>query len=394
MTKNHLSKNRPDSFAEIGAYTDSYFSNTAKCVRADGDTDVVYVVFLRVPCIFAPEIAVDWLKGLADKNSFNIKIESPFKTGDIVAAGEPLLYITGSFERLVTCETFLLQKIGFACVAALQAYSACKTLPGIPFISMGARHCTGLEMQEMMDYAASIGGRVAEREVGAKGFINGASDATAGFFGQEKGMGTMPHNLIGYYGSTVAAAKAFRKHCPDKAFIVLPDFFGTEITAAIEVAKACPQEAENGTLSFRIDTHGGRYMEGLSHDESIEVLHKYAPHMLKEHWTEKQLKVLYGQGVSVAAIWHFKTALAEAGFPNVGCAGSSGFNTEKCMLMAQAKAPLTAVGTGSFIPSHFHGTFATADVIKYGTTFRVKKGRDYLVERYKKAQHKEGLFLL
>ncbi|MBI1301429.1 MAG: nicotinate phosphoribosyltransferase, partial [Alphaproteobacteria bacterium] len=363
---------------EITEWTDSYFTNTAKCVKADGENTVTYAVFIRTPSMFAPEMVTGWLKEVARHEGFDVVLESPYQPGDIVPAGEPQLYITGPFSKLVECETLFLQKVGAVAVAALNAYKSCKELPDIPFIAMGARHCVGMEMQEMMDYAASVGSQAARDELGAKGFINGASNATAHFFGQEKGAGTMPHALIGYYGSTLKAAQAFRRECPDKPFVVLVDFYGQEITDAIEVARHFPEEAANGTLGFRLDTHGGRYLEGLDHDKSIEVIHKYAPHMMQEEWSEKELKILYGRGVSVANILHFKNEMIKAGFPNVGVLGSSGFNEQKCRMMNLAKAPLTGVGTGSYIPDNFHETYATADVFNYDGNLRIKIGRKYL----------------
>ena len=51
----------------------------------------------------------------------------------------------------------------------------------------------------------------AQKELNAFGFIGTANDATAHFFGKNKGMGTMPHALVGYAGSTLAAAKLFYK---------------------------------------------------------------------------------------------------------------------------------------------------------------------------------------
>jgi nicotinate phosphoribosyltransferase len=47
-------------------------------------------------------------------------------------------------------------------------------------------------MQEMMAYAASVGGAAARRE-GAKGFIGNANDGTAHWYGEKAGRGTMPH---------------------------------------------------------------------------------------------------------------------------------------------------------------------------------------------------------
>ena len=380
--KNTLYDKRVTSREDITLWTDSYFTNSRQCAERDGDKEVTYAVFVRSPAMFAPDLAVSWLKEVAKKEGFDVIFESRYQPGDIVPAGEAQLYITGPFTKLAECETFLLQKIGAVSVAALNAYRACQELPDIPFIAMGARHCCGTEMQEMMDYAASIGGKTAQRQLGAKGFINGASNATAHFFGQEEGMGTMPHALIGYYDSTLEAAKAFKAAHPEKPFIVLNDFDGKEITDSIDVCQAFPEEAKNGSLGFRLDTNGARYIEGLNHDSSIEVLHNFAPQMMIESWEEEQLKVLYGKGVSVAAIWHFRHEMDKAGFPNIKIIASSGFNAEKCKMMAMAKAPLDGVGTGSYIPSDFHKTYATADIFRYDGSTRVKAGREYLAERY------------
>src|SRR3546814_16163602 len=88
----------------------------------------------------------------------------------------------------------------------------CCDLPNARFLAMDARHCAGAEMAEMMAYEASVGGRAARPDVGAAGFIGNASDATAHYFGNEQGFGTMPHALIGYPGSTHLAADLYYEH--------------------------------------------------------------------------------------------------------------------------------------------------------------------------------------
>jgi nicotinate phosphoribosyltransferase len=76
-----------------------------------------------------------------------------------------------------------------------------------------------------------------------------------------------------------------------------------------------------------------------------------------------------------------REALDEAGFPRVRIVGSSGFSVEKCRVMADAKAPLDVVGTGSFLPEAWSETYATADVIAYGGQPRVKVGREFLFRK-------------
>tara|TARA_R110002124_G_scaffold287216_1_gene471514 strand:- start:204822 stop:206009 length:1188 start_codon:yes stop_codon:yes gene_type:complete len=382
------------SRAAITRWTDSYFTNTAKCVESDGESMVTYAVFIRSPSMFAPKMAAEWLKEVAKEGGFNVKLESKFEPGDFVPSGEPQFYISAPLSKMAECETLFLQKVGAVAVAALNAYNSCIELPDTPFIAMGARHCVGMEMQEMMDYAASVGSEAAIKNKKAQGFINGASNATSHFFGKSLGTGTMPHALIGYYGATLPAAQAFRKQCPDKPFTVLVDFNGKEISDAIEVAQHFPKEAADGTLGFRLDTHGGRYLEGLDHQKSIDVLNQNAPGILSQNWDESEEKILIGPGVSVANIWHFKNELAKAGFPNVGCIGSSGFGPKKCRIMNLAKAPLTGVGTGSYIPKDFDATYATADIFEYDGDYKIKVGREYLGERYKESRKASELKIL
>ena len=49
--------------------------------------------------------------------------------------------------------------------------------------------------------------------------------------------------------------------------------------------------------------------------------------------------------------------------------------------MATAKAPIDAIGTGSFLPTNWHETYATADIVAYGGRPLVKVGREFLLRR-------------
>ena len=159
-----------------------------------------------------------------------IEIDQRYGEGKWVGAGEPMMYITGSFFHLVDLETIFLQKLGPACVAAYNAWTMCADMPKTAFLAMDARHCAGQEMAEMMAYAASVGSARAKRKVGAVGFIGNATHATAHFFGREQGLGTMPHALIGYAGSTLRAAEMYHETYPGEAMTVLVDYFAREIS--------------------------------------------------------------------------------------------------------------------------------------------------------------------
>jgi nicotinate phosphoribosyltransferase len=211
------------SSTEVARWTDTYFLRTKETVGRFGDKRVTYAVFMRRPVIAAPRLAVSWLERIARERGFEIEIEQRYREGQWVGAGEPLLYITGSLFHLSDLETILLMKLGPACVAAYNAFTMCADLPKVAFLAMDARHCAGTEMADAMAYAASVGSDRARRKVGAIGFVGNATDATAHYFGNEKGMGTMPHALIGYAGSTLRAAEMFQETFPDQNLTVLVD---------------------------------------------------------------------------------------------------------------------------------------------------------------------------
>jgi len=368
---------------EISAQTDHYFKRTKETVRRYGDVLATYAVFMRRPVIFTPRLAVEWLQQVAEVRGVSFDIRQMYEEGDWVGAGEPLMYITGSLVHLVDLETLYLQKLGAPCVAAYNAYSMCKDLPGTAFLAMDARHCAGAEMAEMMAYAASVGSAAAQREVEAKGFVGCASDFTAHYFGLQAGLGTMPHALIGYAGSTVRAAEMFVETFPDAPLTVLVDYYGMEITDALAVCHRLSEKAGRGDISVRLDTHGGRFVEGLDPSLSYAVLEKHVPKAVRQYRTEDELRWLVGTGVSAAAVYHMRDSLDAAGFGKVGIVASSGFNAAKCRVMGAVRAPLDVVGTGSYLPENWRETYATADVVAYDGRVSVKVGREFLLSKLK-----------
>jgi nicotinate phosphoribosyltransferase len=364
---------------DVPRLTDRYFVRSKEIVGRFGDVRVTYALFLRRPVISAPRLALDWLNRMARERGTSFQIELLHKEGGWVGAGEPILYLTGSFYHLVDLETLLLQLLGPPCVAAYNAYTMCVDLPDVAFLAMDARHCAGSDMAELMAYAASVGSDAARRDAGAKGFVGNATDMTAHYFGQDSGKGTMPHALIGYAGSTLRAAEMFHEVFPDQDLVILPDYFGREVSDTLEVCRRFPEFAAAGRIGVRLDTHGSRFLEGLDPQGSYAVLDRHVPRSIRGYRTEAELKHLVGTGVSAAAIWRLREKLDEAGFPRVRIIGSSGFGLAKCRVMAYADAPLDVIGTGSFLPENWPETYATADIISYDGTPRVKLGREFLL---------------
>jgi nicotinate phosphoribosyltransferase len=376
-----VNEDTADLEAEIAARTDVYFKRTKDIVRRYGDVRVTYAIFMRRPVIYCPRLMVEWLERVAAARGTRFDISSPLAEGAWVGAGEPLLYLSGPLVHLVDLETIYLQKLGASCVAAYNAYSMCCDLPKAQFLAMDARHCAGHEMAEMMAYAAAVGSRAAQRDVGAVGFIGNATDATAHFFGAPRGFGTMPHALIGYAGSTVRAAEMFAERFPGEPMTVLVDYFGREVSDAVAVCRRFPELVAQGKLGVRLDTHGGRYAEGLDPAASYAVLERHVPNAIRQYRSEEELRWLVGTGVTAASVWHLRDALDEAGFSKVRIVVSSGFTPAKCKVMASVQAPIDAVGTGSYLPERWMETYATADIVAYDGKPSVKVGREFLLPR-------------
>ena len=361
--------------------TDTYFRNTRRIVQENGDCEVEYAVFMRRPVTYAGRLAIGWLRAMAAHRDAEVEVEEPHIDGAWVGSGEVLCYIRGPFETLVDLETIFLQRLGASCVAAYNAYNMCVELPDVAFLAMDARHCAGSDMAELMAYGASVGSKKAKAKTGAIGFTGSSTDATAHFFGQERGAGTMPHALVGYAGSTLRAAQMFHESVPDAPLTVLVDYFGKEITDSLEVANHFPELVASGRLAFRLDTHGGRFSEGLDTPQSYAVLDRHVPYATRGYRTDSELKHLMGTGVSVAAVWHLRETLDANGFDKVRIVASSGFGPDKCRMFSFAKAPVDVIGTGSFLPQIWSETYATADIISYDGKPCVKSGREFLLRK-------------
>ena len=260
--------------ASIPHYCDKYFEKARNCVEPDAVA--TYGVFLRHDSICAVQLALDFLLEVP-----GIKIERHFEEGALVPAETPLFSYTAKLVDVIEAETQMLQRVGFSCICAMNAYAMARVCPNIPFLDMHARHAAGTDMVLYAAYGASIGSKTAQMG-GAKGFVGSSLDLTAHFYNTKVGLGTQPHVLIGYAGSTLAAIKLFMARNPDDNFITaLVDYYGQEITDSLEVAEWWKAEnvgALGKILGVRLDTHGGRFAEGLDYDKSVgivgEWLHK------------------------------------------------------------------------------------------------------------------------
>ena len=374
-----MSNKELEEFLDLN--TDYYFKKTKSIILKYRDVEVTYAIFMRRPVLFCPSLAIKWLRKVEKIRKTKFGIEMCYDEGDWVGAGEPLMFLSGTFSQLVELETIYLQLIGPSSVAAYNAYKMCSDLPNTKFMAMDARHCAGPAMHELMAYGASVGSKKAIRELKAIGFAGSSCKLTSPYFDNSNALGTMPHALIGYAGSTLKAAKYYHNVFPKEPLVVLVDYFGKEISDTLEICDSFNNLIKKEKLFIRLDTHGGRYVEGLDMEKSYNVLEKFNPSCIRTYRNEQELKWLVGAGVSAAAIIYLRNKLNESGYENVKIIASSGFTPAKCKLFSVAKVPIDIIGTGSYIPDLWEETYATSDVIKYNGNNLVKKGREFLFKK-------------
>lgn len=386
----------------VAERADAYFLKTSEIVAAHGDARVTYAVFLRSDAVVALDRAIAFLREIYPADAaIPLEISRPVPEGALVASGKPMLYVAGSLVALSPIETLLLQRVGLPCVSAFNAFSMCQALPDAAFMAMEARHASGDDMHLAASYGAAVGSRVAKL-MGARGFVGTSTDLAAPLYDTPRGLGTMPHSLIGYakaralfegrdpadVNATLEAAKLYVAQFPDEArHTVLVDYDGREVSDALGVCRwfyAAGGPAESGkSLAFRLDTHGGRHLEGLDWDESVRTLlkwtHRHTPGEVAKlalagfdldelggmTSDEVRDKFLFGTGVTAAAVIFFRKALDDAGFKEPLIVASSGFDTLKCRVFGNLSAPVDVVGTGSFLPSRLSRAYATADIVRY-----------------------------
>ncbi len=388
--------------APVAQMTDKYFTNTRLVVEANGDVDVIYAVFLRRRCIAALEPAERLIKAIVPEAG----IKRFYAEGEIVPAERKLMEVRGPMSKLSEVETLLLQKTGFPSVSAMNAYEMCMALPDAAFMDMHARHGSGIDMNMLAAYGASVGSDAARKaNKTVKGFVGSSQDVTAPMFGAKAGIGTMPHALVGYAdGDVLKATQMFARCLPHIDHLVaLVDFNGKEISDSLRTADWFFNDAKldhNGkSLGVRLDTHGGRFAEGLDYEKSIETVGRWldvdGEYNIVEYvlgprafqldpgniLVDKVRRVLFGSGVSVANIIHTREELDRAGFDRTQIVASSGFSPQKCQIAGAARAPIDTVGTGSFLPATLTETYATADIISYNGVPRVKLGREFLLDQ-------------
>jgi len=298
-----------------GWYTDAYFNHArAALLEAGRHPRVLMQIFQKKNAYLGGmDEAIAILKLCAD--DFGALTVHALHDGDELSPWETVMTIEGDYTTFAHLETVYLGVLARRTLITTNVVNVLRAANGKQIIFMPARH-DHHRVQTGDGYAAFVAGLVTGAEIGV------TTDEQASWWGG-KGLGTVPHALIGAYGGdTVAAARRFADWAPGGMNVtVLVDFENDSVNTAIEVASALGPRL----WGVRLDTS-----ESLV-DQSL--------------WRE--MGDFKPTGVNPQLVWKVRDALDDAGFPAVRIVVSGGFTVEKISEFEQNEVPVDAYGVGS-----------------------------------------------
>jgi nicotinate phosphoribosyltransferase len=326
-----------------GYYTDAYFNHTRATLRQDGRRpNVVMQVFQKKSSYLGGmDEAIAILKLCAD--DWDALAVHALYDGDFLNPYETVLTIEGDYTTFAHLETLYLGTLARRTLITTNVVHVLEATNGKPLIFMPARH-DHHRVQTGDGYAAYVAGQIAGVPIGV------TTDEQASWWGGT-GIGTVPHALIASYGGdTVAAAKHFADWAPpDMNVTVLVDFENDSVRTALDVARAL-----DGRLwGVRLDTS-----ESLVDRSLWEEMGDFKP-----------------TGVNQRLVHKVRSALDDAGFPEVKIVVSGGFTLEKISEFEREGVPVDAYGVGSSLIRDSNDF--TADIVMTDGKPSGKVGRSY-----------------
>ena len=236
---------------------------------------------------------------------------SALHEGDEVEPWETVMHIEGPYDAIAHLETLYLGVLARRTRVGTNTRRVVEAAGDKEVMFFPARHDHWM-VQTGDGYSAHIAGA-----------IGVSTDAQASWWGS-KGVGTVPHALIGAYGGdTVLATQKFAEHTdPDVKLVTLVDFENDCVRTSLEVARALGDRL----YGVRLDTS-----EMLVDTSVLPQMGQFKPN-----------------GVNPQLVWNVRRALDDAGFQAVRIVVSGGFNVEKITEFEQAGVPVDAYGVGSF----------------------------------------------
>ncbi len=326
-----------------GYYTDAYFNHTRQVLLADGRRPrVVMQVFQKHHSYLGGiDEAIAVLKLCADDWD-DLTVHALYD-GDQLEPYEPVLTIEGDYTGFAHLETVYLGVLGRRTLITTNVARVLEAANGKPIIFMPARH-DHHRVQTGDGYAAYVAGRLFGAEIGV------TSDAQASWWGG-RGIGTVPHALIGAYGgnTVLAATKFVERADPEINVTVLVDFENDSVGTALEVARALGPRL----WGIRLDTS-----EKLVDRSLWDEMGDFDPRGVNEHLVRK-----------------VREALDRDGFEHVRIVVSGGFTAERIRAFEERGVPVDSYGVGSAL-IRGENDF-TADIVMTDGRPSAKVGRHY-----------------
>ena len=326
-----------------GWYTDAYFNHARETLLADGRRPhVVLQLFQKQHAwLGGMDEAIAVLK-LCAHDVDRLEIRALYD-GDRIEPWETVMTIEGDYTSFAHLETVYLGTLARRTLITTNVVHVLEAANGKPIIFMPARH-DHHRIQTGDGYAAYVAGRVMGTEIGV------TTDEQASWWGG-RGIGTVPHALIGAYGGdTVLAARKFAQWAPaDMNVTVLVDFENDSVRTALEVADALGDRL----WGVRLDTS-----EALVDRSLWQELGDFKP-----------------TGVNERLVRKVRDALDAAGHARVKIVASGGFTVEKIRDFERREVPVDAYGVGSSLIRGSNDY--TADIVLTDGKPSGKVGRDY-----------------
>ena len=321
---------------QSGFYTDAYFLRTAEILEAaNHHPSVLMQVFQRehsVLCGVDEAIAV-----LQTCAKGPLKIRALYD-GDEIEPWETVMTIEGDLADFAHLETIYLGILARQSKIATNVRRVVAAAGEKTVLFFGARYDHYL-LQKGDGHAIKIGGDI------------GVSTDANGFFGDKKGLGTIPHALIAVFGGdTIKTTCAFDRYI-DKAInrTALVDFDNDCVSASIAVARKLKEKL----FAVRLDTSSN-----LVDKSVIPQMGTFTPN-----------------GVCAELVRNVRAALDREGFGQVKIMVSGGFTAEKIAEFEKSKTPVDIYAVGStFYEKNIN---FTADVVLVEGRPAAKAGRVY-----------------
>ncbi len=260
------------------------------------------------------------------------------REGDQIAPRETVMTIEGDYSLFAHLETVYLGSLARRSLIMRNVLEVVEAARGKQIFYFPARHDHWL-VQTGDGWSAHVAGA-----------IGVSTDAQASWWGG-RGIGTVPHGLIAAYGGdTVRAAQVFAdRYHHEMNVTVLVDFENDSVRTAIEVADALGPKL----WGVRLDTS-----EDLVDRSLFEEMGGFKP-----------------VGVNPRLVENVRSALDEAGYPDVRIVASGGFTAERIREFESAGVPVDAYGVGSSLIRGDNDF--TADVVCVDGRPCAKVGRRY-----------------